>query len=316
MHKMKKNKKHFSGKNYIIKEQDNSKKFYNVNNNQNVSFVNARRNTRTFNEQSNSNFGHNANSFNKHTNSKSYNKNRFHKNNKKNKPQQNNNNLDHFPIQATPQKGKFQNPEIEKYISDLNVRNQAIAIQAILDQFLSINMQKLHAIDEKLLDEAIVTNNKELVELALIAYTYRKLISKKHIFYSPNWKKFKDKTIADLKLAIELSKKPDHIEYAKKIKEIQVDIENTDKLLGHFIHDIVFNARAKLASSAYASGLSMSQATNLLSADKDLVMELIGQTKIPDEDAVTIGKTLKEKVNILKQITTKEKPTQKNQETK
>ena len=33
-------------------------------------------------------------------------------------------------------------------------------------------------------------------------------------------------------------------------------------------------------------------------------MELIGQTKIPDEDSVIIGKTLKEKVNILKQMTT------------
>ncbi len=311
MHRMKKNHKFFPGKNYIVKQQDNSKKFYNVEENQNVSFINARRNTRTFNEQSSSNFGQNANSFNKHINSKSHNKNRFHKNNNPKNNHQRNNNQNNFPAPVNTQKGKYQNPEIERYISALNVKDPAIAIQAILEQFLKIDMQKLHAIDEKLLDEAIVANNKELVELAIIAYAYRKLVSKKHIFYSPNWKKFKDKTMEDLKQAIELSKKPDHIEYSKKIKEIQADIESTDKLLGHFIHDIVFNARAKLASTAYASGLSMSQATNLLSADKDLVMELIGQTKISDEDSVVIGKTLKEKVDILKQITAKEKPIQK-----
>ncbi len=168
-----------------------------------------------------------------------------------------------------------------------------------------MDLQKLHAIDEKLLDDAIITNNKETVDLAIIAYAYRKLISKKHIFYNPNWKAFKDKTIADLKLATELSKKTDKTEYNKKIKEIQTDIEHTDKLLGHFIHDIVFNARAKLASSAYATGLSLSQATSLLSADKDAVMEIIGQTKIPDEDSRIIGKTIKEKVEILKKISTK-----------
>jgi uncharacterized protein YjgD (DUF1641 family) len=90
--------------------------------------------------------------------------------------------------------------------------------------------------------------------------------------------------ILDLQKAIEFSKKEDKTEYDTKIKEIENAIEKTDQLLGHFIHDIVFNARNKLASSAYAYGLSISQATNLLSADKDHVMELIGQTKMADED--------------------------------
>jgi hypothetical protein len=302
MHKMKKNHKFFSGKNHIVKNQDNSKHFYAVgDNNENVSFINARRNTRTFNEQNNSNFGHNANRFNKQINSNTYNKDRHkNKNNNFNK----NKNPNNTNKNQNQQQSKYQNPEVEKYISALNIKDLSQVILAITEQFQKVDLQKLHAIDEKLLDEAIVSNNKQIAELAIIAYAYRKLISKKHIFYSPNWKKFKEKSIADLKLASELSKKPDLTEFSKKIKEIQTDIESTDKLLGHFIHDIIFNARAKLASSAYASGLSLSQATTLLSADKDLVMELIGQTKIPDEDSVIIGKTLKEKVNILKQMTT------------
>ncbi len=311
MHKMKKNHKFFSGKNRIVKNQDNSKPFYAVgDSSDNVSFINARRNTRNFNEQNNSNFGHNANRFNKQINSNTYNQNRHKKDNKQNtnrtfNQKQNNNQNQNFKQGnfQNQQHGKFQNPEVEKYISNLNFKDLSQIIVAINEQFQKIDLQKLHAIDEKLLDEAIVSNNKQIAELAIIAYAYRKLISKKHIFYNPNWKKFKDKSIADLKLASELSKKPDLTEFSKKIKEIQTDIESTDKLLGHFIHDIVFNARAKLASSAYASGLSLSQAASLLSANKDLVMELLGQTKIPDEDSRIIGKTLKEKVNILKGMT-------------
>jgi hypothetical protein len=311
MHKMKKNRRFFSGKNHIIKNQDNSKPFYAVgNSDDNVSFINARRNTRTFNEQNNSNFGHNANRFNKQINSNTYNKERHKKDNQKNntrifnKNQKSNNNQKFQQGNfQNPQSGKYQNPEVAKYIANLNFKDLSQIILAINEQFQKIDLQKLHAIDEKLLDEAIVSNNKQIAELALIAYAYRKLISKKHIFYNTNWKKFKDKSIADLKLASELSKKPDLTEFTKKIKDIQTDIENTDKLLGHFVHDIIFNARAKLASSAYASGLSLSRATNLLSADKDSVMELLGQTKIPDEDSRIIGKTLKEKVNILKGMT-------------
>jgi len=313
MHKNKKNHKFFSGKNHIVKHQDNSRPFYNVNQNDNVSFINARRNKRNFNEQNNNSFGTSPNSPPKQMFSQSFNKNRSHNGNSRNKqnqqpnfqqPNKSNNNKNQKPLPQSyqPQKSKYQNPEIEKFLSTFDVKNQVVVIQAITDNFLRIDLQKLHAIDEKLLEEAIITNNKEIVELAIIAYSYRKLISKKHIFYSPNWKKFKDKAVADLKLASELSKKPDHTEYNKKIKEIETDIESTDKLLGHFIHDIVYNARAKLASSAYASGLSLSQATSLLSADKDSVMELIGQTKIPDEETRVIGKTLKEKVAILKQI--------------
>lgn len=304
MHKMKKNRK-FSGKNHLVKNPDNSKQFYAVgDNNENVSFINARRNTRNFKEQDNSSFGHNANRFNKQINSRTHNPNRHKKDNKQNNNRNNykqnqNNQQFNFPKKH----GKFQNPEVIKYISSLNFKNWSQILLAINEQFQNVDLQKLHAIDEKLLDEAIISNNKLIAEMAVIAYSYRKLISKKHIFYSPNWKKFKEKTIIDLKLASELSKKPDLTEFTKKIKEIQTDIENTDKLLGHFIHDIVFNARAKIASSAYAYGLSLSQATNLLSADKDSVMAVIGQTKIPDEDSVIKGKTLKEKVNLLKEMT-------------
>lgn len=303
-------------------------------------FINARKNTRSFREQINSDFGtgsgspekhHHPNVSNKHHHNQNHNnfgnKNQVHHNQKnfvngfnnsnqgkghnsnqnKNNSNQNNksynySNTDYPNTNGLNVNNKPTNIELDKYIKALNFSDQSQLLLAICDQFQKIDLQKLHALDEKLLEEAIVSSNREIVELTVIAYVYRKLISKKHIFNSPNWKKFKDKTVTDLKLASELSKKLDHTEYNKKIKEIQTDIENTDKLLGHFIHDITFNARVKLASSAYAYGLSLSQASNLLSADKDLVMELLGQTKIPDEDTRSNNKSITDKVELLKKM--------------
>ena len=183
MHKMKKNRK-FSGKNHLVKNPDNSKQFYAVgDNNENVSFINARRNTRNFKEQDNSSFGHNANRFNKQINSRTHNPNRHKKDNKQNNNRNNykqnqNNQQFNFPKKH----GKFQNPEVIKYISSLNFKNWSQILLAINEQFQNVDLQKLHAIDEKLLDEAIISNNKLIAEMAVIAYSYRKLISKNTSF--------------------------------------------------------------------------------------------------------------------------------------
>jgi len=189
--------------------------------------------------------------------------------------------------------------------SNVDFTNTEKIINLIIEQFKAKDLDKLHRIDEKILEDAIIHNRKDLVELSIVAYSFRKLLSKKHIFNNPNWASFEQKTISNLVQAIELSKKENKEEYNNKIKEIQEDIEKTDQLLGHFIHDIVFNARIKLASTVYAYGLSLSQAANLLSANKDDVMEIIGQTKISDED--TRSKTISQRVDFLKKNTTKVK---------
>lgn len=177
----------------------------------------------------------------------------------------------------------------QDYLSKINFSNIESIINAILEQFKVGDLDKLHRIDEKVLEEAIVSFKKEFVELALIAYSFRKLMSKKHILNNPNWNGFKAKTIENLEQAVVFYKENNVEKYNLKIKEIQTSIEKTDQLLGHFIHDIIFNARIKLASTAYAYGLSLSQASNLLSADKDHVMEIIGQTKMSDEDMKNIS---------------------------
>lgn len=286
----------FSGKHKVNHNSNNQ--------GENVSFINARRNPQSkFNHQWND---VNKQKFSKFTNSSNTNKpdnsNPSSKPNNLNTIKSNNFNINKSNNFNSANKfNNFNIPKpnkIDDFISKIDFTNIEKIITAILEQFRANDLDRLHRIDEKALEESIISYRKDIAELTIIAYSFRKLLSKKHIFNSPNWKGFREKTISNLEEAIKLSKEENKDNYNLKIKEIQNSIEKTDQLLGHFIHDIVFNARTKLASSAYAYGLSLSQASNLLSANKDLVMELVGQTKIPDEDIKT--KTMTERVNFLK----------------
>lgn len=192
-----------------------------------------------------------------------------------------------------------------EYLSKIDFTNIEQIITQIIEQFKVNNLEKLHRIDEKLLEEAIINYRKDLAELAIIAYSLRKLASKKHILLNPNWNFFKEEILSDLMIAINLNKEKDKKNYDIKITNIQDSIKKTDKLFGYFVQNIIFNARAKIASTAYAYGLSLSQATNLLSADKDQVMAIVGQTKISDEDLK--DRTISDRVNNLKKIILEEK---------
>lgn len=220
------------------------------------------------------------------------NRNRFNKNNTQNNSSRNtqNNNF------RNTQNNNF-NKNNNTTNLNLNLEDYSDIITEIINEFNKRNLDKLHRLDEKLLEEAVMKNNKDLIELTIIAYSFRKLMSKKHILYNPKWNSFSSTVTNDLVYASSCFREKKMDDYRKAIQKVQKNIQNTDRTLGHFIHNLVDNARTKLASSAYAYGMSLSQATNLLSAQKENVMEMVGTTKISDEDKKI--KSIKERVNYL-----------------
>jgi hypothetical protein len=86
-------------------------------------------------------------------------------------------------------------------------------------------------------------------------------------------------------------------EFRKTVIDIVNLIREKDKELGHYINQVVDDAKIKLASSAYAYGLSASQASELFSIPKDQLMTFIGITKMPDEDPMY--KSIKERIHLL-----------------
>ena len=223
-------------------------------------------------------------------NSNNFNRNNQNRNNNY-KPNNNlNNSYNHFQ----------QNNRNEDILKNVNLDNYSDIITEIINEFNKRNLDRLHRIDEQLLEEAIVKNNKDLIELTIITYSFRKLMSKKHILYNPKWSSFSSTVTNDLVYASSCFREQKIDEYRKAIKKVQDNIQNTDRTLGHFIHNLVDDARSKLASTAYAYGMSLSQASALLSAQKETVMEMIGTTKISDEDQKI--KSIKERVGYLKEV--------------
>ena len=145
----------------------------------------------------------------------------------------------------------------------------------------------LRSIAKELIYRAVETYDKSLANEAVIAYALSKILSKIHIVRSPSWKEYK----AVLLDAIEKDLPPERIEGI---------ISSLDEDLGNFVHSILEKARVKMASDAYAAGLSLQASAELTGADLAELVDYVGKTTIHDEDTPTIG--IKERVEALRRL--------------
>jgi len=175
------------------------------------------------------------------------------------------------------------------------------SLSEIISKLISLIIKKdiegIHILENQTLEVAITKNNKDYSSLCIIMYGLRKMMSKGHINTNDVWKKSENNILNELKNGLfDLnSNKTDN--FRKTLMDIENEIRNTDKELGHYINQIIDDARIKLASSAYAYGLSASQASDLFSISKDQLMNFVGVTKMPDEDIKF--KSIKERVGLL-----------------
>jgi hypothetical protein len=196
----------------------------------------------------------------------------------------------------TEKNTKNKKEDLEIVIGNINYSNIEDVIEEIIKNLKNYNLNKLHRLDENLLEQGIIHNNKDMIELTLVTYCIRKVLSKKHITHNMEWENIKEKIIFKLNKAKELYGKNIN-KYRSTIKDLLNLINNTDELLGYFITNLVLKSKIKLASSAYGYGLSLSKSADLFDVNKDDVMNIIGSTKIPDEDDQI--KSIKERVKYI-----------------
>jgi len=178
-------------------------------------------------------------------------------------------------------------------------------IQEIIILLEKRDFNKLHNIEEQTLETAITNFDKDYSEVCVIIYGLRKLISKEHIYSQKEWKDAQIEITENLNRAIKEFNEEEHSNFNNIIKNIIFIIEKTDKLLGHYVTHIIDDARVRLASIAYAYGLSASQASDLVSANREQLMSFIGVTKMPDEDKKF--KSIKERIHLLEIMAKHEK---------
>jgi hypothetical protein len=142
---------------------------------------------------------------------------------------------------------------------------------------------RLKELANEAIKEAVVRNDSTWADLAVLSYSFYKLLTKKHIKQSARWEESKRQIVKALNECIEGTQEFDaskcKIHYQKIVKRISA----IDQKLGHYVQNTYGKSRIKMASSAYAFGASLSKAAELTGASIDDVQRYIGATTIHDE---------------------------------
>jgi len=169
-------------------------------------------------------------------------------------------------------------------------------IEKVINAFKAMDAAELRDLSNKLIEEAVIKESKSFVDLSLISYALSKLVGKPHYVKLRKWSVFQKQLIKHLESVDE--KNLGHV-----LDTVIKDITDFDKEAGRYAQDVIYKARVKQASRAYAMGLSLGKAAELTSVDKSFLLSYIGYTKIHDlpftqsKPAIDRYKYLKELLN-------------------
>ncbi len=125
--------------------------------------------------------------------------------------------------------------------------------------------------------EAFVYEDRELVDISLIAYALYKLAQKRYITQSPTWGVFRKETLQKLEECAEDG------ETAKIAHGVMEKIHSLSQKFGRFAQSAVEKGRLKAAAQMYAHGASLTKAAELTEAPLSEVASYIGSTKIAEK---------------------------------
>ncbi len=157
---------------------------------------------------------------------------------------------------------------------------------------------KLREIANEAIREAVLSGDKNLANIAVLAYSLSKILSKLHFRKRRDWTRFTKDVERELAGLVGVAKNGDLSRICEELIEL---VRKIDEGAGNYTRGLVFKARVKLASEAYALGLSLSSAADLVGADKYELMRYVGATKIHDRPFVKTMSTL-ERYKILKGV--------------
>jgi len=127
----------------------------------------------------------------------------------------------------------------------------------------------LRDLSNRAIEEALITESRELINLSLLSYALSKILTKAH--FKEYWPRIREKLVPALK-----EEKP----YSEILENLLNEITLFDREFGNYAIDIVEKARLKQASRAYALGMSIRRAAEITGCDFHELQDYIGKTKI------------------------------------
>lgn len=156
-------------------------------------------------------------------------------------------------------------------------------IAKIQSAFSSNNARELREIADQAVYRASLENDSLQAEIAVLAYALHKLLTKEHLQGQKGWKIIQKNIRMDLADAQKALVQKNVPAFEKLLDHLQEHVYKIDSREGHFVQNLLEKSRVKQASSLYAFGLSLGQATGLTGANKKDLFNYIGYTKMHDE---------------------------------
>jgi hypothetical protein len=173
-------------------------------------------------------------------------------------------------------------------------------LRRIQNAFSKENAHALRGLSNQAIREAALENDSLKAETAVIAYALHKLLSKEHYRSDKKWMRIRKSVQQKLLEGTRFLEKKDAKGFERSLHGIAEKIRETDESLGNYAQNLIEKSRVKQASSLYALGVSLGQATALTKADKKSLFNYIGYTKMSDENPVR--KTMMERVKELEKV--------------
>lgn len=162
-------------------------------------------------------------------------------------------------------------------------------LATILEAFRALKSHDLKILANDIIEEAALKDNRELAKIAVISYALYKILSKNHFIRNKRWKGTARQIEKEFENAIRAASIGDTEITLSALGRIGEIIEFIDRELSNFAGNIYGKAKMKQASTAYATGLSLSRAAELTGADRKELQMYIGSTRIHDENPGRTG---------------------------
>ncbi len=168
-------------------------------------------------------------------------------------------------------------------------------VDMIVGAFKRRKSNKLRKIMNRISHDASLSSSKVLLELAVIAYTLSKILTKSYIYNRKNEKILKEIENAFYDL---LRMKKVNLPSLNKVKNLIKSLEAKDK---RYVISLLYKGRLKIASSLYAEGISLGTAASFCGVDKQELLDYVGKTMMYDrlKDEYPVKKRIKELLRII-----------------
>ncbi len=191
---------------------------------------------------------------------------------------------------------KKEKKEILKEIKSEDIMKKEKKLKSIEKAFKKDNPRKLRKISNQITEKAMITREKELIEMSIIAYALSKILRKPHYREEPGWNEFKEKIQKELEE--NTKKKREMLENIKKI------IKEFNEEAGNYIEGVIDHGRKKQASRLYSLGLSLKSSVEITGTSQEKLLPYLGATRIPEKEhtlTIPIEKRYQKSKNIIKE---------------